>query len=77
MNIGGEFIAFVIKIVWQKTIGPKINSRVGISCRFYPTCSEYSIRAFRKYGIRTGLVKTLGRLKRCNKFNTESCIDYP
>jgi uncharacterized protein len=34
-------------------------------CRFTPTCSEYSIEAVRRFGIRRGLVLTTRRLLSC------------
>ena len=36
-----------------------------IRCRYRPTCSEYSIQAVRKWGIRHGLVLTTERLLSC------------
>jgi len=36
------------------------------TCRFHPTCSEYSIQAFREYGALRGLVLTVYRLGRCH-----------
>ena len=39
------------------------------SCRFYPSCSEYSIEALRKYGIFKGSWLSARRLVRCNPFN--------
>lgn len=38
------------------------------SCRFIPTCSEYSYQAIEKYGILFGIVKSLGRIVRCHPF---------
>ena len=40
-----------------------LNGR--IRCRYSPTCSEYSIEAVRKYGVRRGLVLTLTRIRSC------------
>ncbi|MEA5020987.1 MAG: membrane protein insertion efficiency factor YidD [Gordonibacter sp.] len=34
-------------------------------CRFIPTCSEYGIIAFRRYGFLKGLKLTVKRLLRC------------
>ncbi len=42
---------------------------VGRNCRFYPTCSEYSILAYEKYGFIKGTYLTIGRILRCNPFN--------
>lgn len=39
------------------------------SCRFYPTCSAYSIEAIEKYGALKGLYLSLRRVLRCNPFN--------
>lgn len=39
------------------------------SCRFYPTCSEYSIQALEKYGFFKGGVMAVWRILRCNPFN--------
>jgi len=39
------------------------------SCRFYPTCSAYSIEAVSKYGIFRGGFKSIKRILRCNPFN--------
>lgn len=34
-------------------------------CRFTPTCSEYSLIAFRRYGFAKGLRLTVKRILRC------------
>jgi putative membrane protein insertion efficiency factor len=36
------------------------------TCRYLPTCSEYSIEAVKTYGIRRGLYLTAKRLFSCN-----------
>ncbi|MFI3317005.1 MAG: membrane protein insertion efficiency factor YidD [Rikenellaceae bacterium] len=36
------------------------------SCRFTPTCSEYALQAFSKYGAFKGLWLTVKRLARCH-----------
>lgn len=36
-----------------------------VRCRFWPTCSEYSVEAVRRHGIRKGLWLTIDRLHRC------------
>jgi putative membrane protein insertion efficiency factor len=35
-------------------------------CRFHPSCSDYSIEAVERHGIRRGLVLTVNRLRACN-----------
>ncbi|AGA70917.1 hypothetical protein Desdi_3534 [Desulfitobacterium dichloroeliminans LMG P-21439] len=39
------------------------------SCRFYPTCSEYSIQALQKYGVIKGSWKSLVRISKCHPFH--------
>jgi putative membrane protein insertion efficiency factor len=36
------------------------------TCRFYPSCSEYSVEAVQTHGIRYGLFVTARRLAACN-----------
>lgn len=36
------------------------------SCRFVPTCSEYAITAFTRYGFLKGFWLTAKRILRCN-----------
>ncbi|WP_207750647.1 membrane protein insertion efficiency factor YidD [Anaeromonas gelatinilytica] len=52
-------------LLYQKYISPL----KGRTCRFYPTCSEYSIQAIDKYGIVKGGLKSIWRILRCNPFN--------
>lgn len=54
------FIA-LIKI-YQLIISPWM----GPSCRYTPTCSQYGLEAFKKYGPIKGGWLTLKRILRCN-----------
>jgi hypothetical protein len=47
---------------YQLLVSPHLPS----TCRFQPTCSTYSIQAFREYGAIRGLVLTIYRLGRCH-----------
>ncbi|HOX54918.1 MAG: membrane protein insertion efficiency factor YidD [Candidatus Omnitrophica bacterium] len=38
------------------------------SCRFYPSCSDYSIEAITDYGVIKGLFKSFKRILRCHPF---------
>lgn len=59
-----HFFIFFIRL-YQKFISPLFPP----SCRFYPSCSEYSIQAFRKYGVFKGGAKSLLRILKCNPFH--------
>ncbi|MGB7957228.1 MAG: membrane protein insertion efficiency factor YidD [Minisyncoccia bacterium] len=61
--------------LYQRLASP-ILSR-WIQCRFYPTCSEYACLSIQKYGFWNGAKRAVNRLKRCNKYNRESCMDLP
>jgi len=50
---------------YQKYISPL----KGPTCRFYPTCSQYSIEAIRKYGALKGIYLTIRRLLKCHPFH--------
>jgi uncharacterized protein len=39
------------------------------NCRFYPTCSEYTLTAIRQYGAARGVFLGIRRLLRCHPFH--------
>lgn len=39
------------------------------SCRYYPTCSQYSIQAFRTHGAIKGLWLSVKRVLRCHPWS--------
>ena len=41
----------------------------GRNCRFYPTCSQYSLEAYEKYGFFKGTFLTVNRILRCHPFH--------
>lgn len=49
-------------IIYRKLISPIL----GPHCRFYPSCSEYALQAFRSYGLLRGLWMTIKRLIKCH-----------
>ena len=68
---------FINIIIWYQNYISSRVKRLGIRCRFYPSCSHYSIQALTKYGLFHGLLKTIWRLLRCNPFNQSDYIDFP
>ena len=46
---------------YQVTLSPHMPG----CCRFEPTCSQYSLQAFKKYGFLKGLKLTVSRISRC------------
>ena len=61
MNIFAYILIKFIKI-YKYLISPLI----GPSCRYLPTCSEYSIEALKTYGLSKGLVLSLKRIMSCH-----------
>lgn len=50
---------------YQKVISPWTPK----TCRFHPTCSEYSYQAVKKYGALKGGLKSVKRISKCHPFN--------
>ncbi len=42
---------------------------IGANCRFWPSCSDYGIEAFRTYGALRGGGLTAKRILRCNPWH--------
>lgn len=47
------------------------------SCRFTPTCSQYSIQAFEELGFIKGFILTIWRILRCNPWFGHGGYDPP
>lgn len=47
------------------------------SCKYYPSCSQYALIAFRRHGALRGLGLALWRLLRCNPWSLGGVDDVP
>jgi putative membrane protein insertion efficiency factor len=58
---------FGIKLVrlYQRWISPMLPA----SCRYQPTCSQYTLEAIRKYGLIRGSWMGAKRIGRCHPFH--------
>lgn len=74
MKLLSKIAIFFIRL-YQIFISPILSKWV--HCKFYPSCSKYSILCIEKYGFYKGIDKTIKRLGKCNKYNLDSCIDLP
>ena len=61
MNI---FTSILIKFI--KAYKYLISPLLGNSCRYLPTCSEYSIDALKEYGFFKGLFMSIKRILSCH-----------
>jgi len=65
--------AFFVSI-YQKTLSPdhglfKVFYPHGF-CKYKPSCSEYSMQSFLKYGFVLGFLKSVWRFLRCNPWSS-------
>ncbi|MBC7194806.1 MAG: membrane protein insertion efficiency factor YidD [Caldisericia bacterium] len=58
-----KLVLFLIRF-YQKVISPLFPP----SCRYTPTCSQYTFEAVQKYGVLKGLFLGIKRILRCNPF---------
>jgi len=63
-------IAIKLIRIYQKTVSPdhgwfSKNREFGY-CKFYPSCSEYTNQAIKKYGLAGGAYRGMKRIVKCN-----------
>ncbi len=51
--------------LYQRALSPMLPD----SCRFYPSCSEYTVLAIRRHGVLKGILMGSWRIMRCNPFS--------
>ncbi|HEY3299799.1 MAG TPA: membrane protein insertion efficiency factor YidD [Methylophilaceae bacterium] len=59
-----SFITWIIK-AYQLLLSPML----GQHCRFTPSCSQYSIEAFTKYGVFKGFYLSARRILKCHPWH--------
>lgn len=65
MKLIGNILSFILILpikFYQKAISPLLPS----SCRYYPTCSTYTIEALKKHGPLKGLFLSTRRIFFCS-----------
>ncbi len=60
-----KYIFIGIIRLYQYIISPLLPN----SCRYYPTCSQYSIQALQKHGLMKGLWLSVKRISRCHPWH--------
>ncbi len=61
-----KYVLMKIIILYQKYI----SEYTPRACRFYPTCSDYSYQAIKKYGAIKGVFLSIKRILKCHPFNS-------
>ena len=59
--------------VYQKYLSPLL----GPSCRFHPTCSEYTFQAIETYGVLRGGLLAVKRILKCNPWGGSGADPLP
>ncbi len=62
--------------VYQATLSP-LYGRLGVGCRFAPTCSRYGEVVIRRYGIVRGGWMAMRRIARCGPWTPAGTADAP
>jgi uncharacterized protein len=57
--------------------GSPVVTRLGVRCRFHPTCSRYAEAAVVKHGALKGSLMTARRLLRCTPLTPMGTVDLP
>jgi len=55
----------VLLRIYKQFVSPLLPS----ACRFYPTCSEYTMEAVRRFGPARGLWMGVKRISKCHPFH--------
>lgn len=62
--------------LYQRALAPAA-ARVGLRCRFTPTCSRYAEAVIERDGIVRGGIKALTRIARCGPWTPQGTLDEP
>lgn len=79
---GLDFLTGLKKIIiqsiklYQKFVSPYLEACFGKSCRFYPSCSEYSLLALQKHGLKKGFWLGFKRIFKCHPWGSGG-VDLP
>jgi putative membrane protein insertion efficiency factor len=63
-TLPGRVLAALV-IAYRRWVSPALPAR----CRFYPSCSAYSLEAIARHGAVKGTWLTIRRLGRCHPFH--------
>ncbi len=65
---------FIIKLIKMYQRAPLSSHS---SCKYYPTCSNYAIKALEQHGLIKGLGLSIWRILRCNPFSKGGIDNVP
>ena len=62
--------------LYQRALAPAA-ARIGLRCRFTPTCSRYAETVIARDGVVRGGAKALRRIARCGPWTAQDTLDEP
>jgi putative membrane protein insertion efficiency factor len=62
--------------LYQRELAPAAE-RIGLRCRFTPTCSRYAEAVIARDGLVLGGARALRRIARCGPWTTQGTRDEP
>lgn len=62
--------------IYQATLSP-LYERIGVRCRFTPTCSHYGEAVIRRFGMVRGGAMAMKRIFRCGPWTPAGTVDPP
>lgn len=72
INFIDRIISLLIQLLifaYQKIISPVKTAIFGPTCRFTPTCSEYTLESFKQYSVPIAFFLSMKRILSCHPFN--------
>jgi len=66
-----RYVAIALVRAYRLLLSPLLGGR----CKYHPSCSQYAVDAFRRYGFARGCVLAGWRLLRCNPWS-HGGVDY-
>jgi putative membrane protein insertion efficiency factor len=61
---------------YRRVLSP-LAARIGLQCRFTPTCSRYAETAITRDGVIRGGARALARVARCGPWTPQGTRDEP
>ena len=68
-----RYLMIVLITIYRWTISPLIGNR----CRFYPSCSEYGLKAFKTHPFLKACFLTVKRLVKCHPWHPGGVDEVP
>lgn len=71
-----NLLAILLIRAYQRTMSRRLAEQ-GFRCAHFPTCSDYGVLAFQKYGFVTASQMTLARVRECGHELARPVVDPP